>query len=140
MNLVHDTTENILFFFNSLLVNKKFTIILTLILSFYVARISKDYVLPNSLYFIFDNLLVKVFILFVIVFLSKINPPLSIMFALSYILFKYNYDNQVNRTKENFSNLAKIIEKMENNKPLNEKEIEEEGEHFDCYRKYHELN
>lgn len=140
MNIVHNTIESLLNLCYYIITNKEFTIIITLILSFYIARISKDYTLPNSLYFFFDNLLVKTFILFLIVFLSKINLPLSIIVALSYILFKYKYDEQMEKSKENFSNLTEIIEKMETNKALDKNEINEEEENFECYRNYHQLN
>jgi len=74
--------------------NIKLTFILCIILSFYIARISKGYTLPISLYNILNNPLIRGMVIILIILLSKINLPLSIMVILSYALFSLSYESQ----------------------------------------------
>ena len=56
--------NKILIFTNSLffnmLKNKQNTIIICLILSMYISRISSNYILPSSLYDVFNNFFIKI--------------------------------------------------------------------------------
>jgi hypothetical protein len=88
--------------------NTKFTIILCIILSVYIARISNGYTLPLSLYNIFNNSLTKFLFIVFILLLTKINLPLSIMIILSYSLFSISYENQnIQSESKNNSNYKK---------------------------------
>ena len=78
----------------SFISNPKLTFILCIFLSLYIARISKGYTLPLSLYNILNNPLIRCMVIILIIILSKINLPLSIMVILSYALFSLSYESQ----------------------------------------------
>jgi hypothetical protein len=122
--------------FINILKNKQNTVLFCLILSMYIARISYNYILPYSLYTIFNNFFVKILILVVICLISGINFQLALLLAISYILFYEMYNNQNIYFKENFSNLMEIM----NNLEKSEKKMDETSEGFECYQKYCNLN
>ena len=85
--------------------NIKLTLILCIFLSLYIARISKGYTLPISLYNILNNPLIRGMAIILIILLSKINLPLTIMVILSYALFSLSYESQnINSKNEKYMN------------------------------------
>lgn len=122
--------------FLNMLKNKQNTILFCLILSLYISRISSNYILPGSLYNVFNNFFVKILILTFICLISEMNFQIALLLALSYILFYENYDNQNIDIKENFSNLTEIMKNLEKK----EKQHNKINEGFECYKKFCELN
>jgi uncharacterized membrane protein len=86
--------------------NNTFVVIICLILAAYSARVSQGYILPSKLYYLFNNIFVKILILFVVILVIHFNKPIGIMLILSYTLLMIAYykQNEIENFVENFKN------------------------------------
>jgi hypothetical protein len=106
-NNLEGGTQLILNKANNVFSNNMFTIIICLLLAFFSARVSQGFILPSKLYYLFDNIIIKIISLVVIICILQFNIPIGVMLILSYILLMISYNKQ--NSVEKFENRINIL-------------------------------
>ena len=81
--------------------------IINILLGLYIISLNRQ--VPNFIQHLFDNIIFRISILFIIVSKGNIYPVLAIMIAISYILtFEYIFQMNVKKTKETIEKFIQL--------------------------------